>query len=202
MAAAKRDTAVTPTSRSGGDRRHGLTLEEVALVADGLVETLSDDAANRLGQVIRTDPRFETEIAELEVLAQEAGLGADDTFECLSVAQAVDETLSVLLDADGWSHPKEVLDPDGSRGIPYPPLIRLARGREGKSAAPEKILQVRQRLEEALAAEMAEDALVERFVARILELPPERAIQLIARAAHQYEQQLDQLRRSTSARRR
>ncbi len=172
-----------------------LTLEELALVVDGLVETLSDDAAKRLGQVLRADPRFETEIAALEALAREATLGPGDAREYLSVAQAVDRALTQLLDAAGWRHPAEVLDPDGTRGIPYQPLIRLARKRERTSADPDKIRDVRQRLEEALAAEMAEDALVERFVSGLLELPPERAVHLIARAAHHYEQQLDQRRR-------
>ncbi len=200
--AAKRKTAAPPAGRPGGDPRRDLTLEELALVVDGLVETLSDDATKRLGQVLRTDPRFEAEIAELEGLAREAALGSEDTREYLSVAQAVDRALTLLLDADGWKHPAEVLDPDGTRGIPYAPMIRLARERERTSEDPEKIRGVRQRLEEALAAETAEDALVEGFVARLLELPPARAIRLIARAARHYEQQLDQRRLSAAERRR
>ena len=166
-----------------------LSREELALVADGLVENLTDDGAKRLGQVIRTDPRFLAEFGELDALAREAGLEPGESFEYLSAAQAIDEALAALLDAREWSHPAEILDPDGSRGIPYPMLIRLARKREGKSEDAERILQVRQRLEEAFAAEKAEDALVERFVAVLLELPPERATHLFVRAAQQYNRQ-------------
>jgi hypothetical protein len=170
-------------------RASTLTREELALVADGLVESLTDDGARRLGHVIRTDPRFTAEFVELEAVAREAGLEPGGSFEYLSAAQAIDEALTMLLDTRGWGHPAEILDPDGSRGIPYPMLIRLARKREGKSEDAERILQVRQRLEEAFAAEKAEDALVERFVAVLLELPPERATHLFARAAQQYNRQ-------------
>ena len=48
--AAKRQTETPPAGRSGVDPRRDLTLEELALVVDGLVETLSDDAAQRLGR--------------------------------------------------------------------------------------------------------------------------------------------------------
>ena len=170
-----------------------LSREELALVADGLVENLTDDGAKRLGQVIRTDPRFLAEFGELDALAREAGLEPGESFEYLSAAQAIDEALAALLDAREWSHPAEILDPDGACGIPYPMLIRLARKREEKSDDAERILKVRQRLEEAFAAEMAEDAFVERFVAVLLELPPERATHLLARAAQQYSRQAEEV---------
>ncbi len=170
-----------------------LTLEEVALVADGLVETLSQEGAKCLGQVLRTDPRYTAEIEELEALAREAGLRPGDSFEYLSAAKALDETLTELLAADGWRHPAAVLDPDGSRGIPYASLIRLAKEREGRAAEgdAETIQEVRQRLEEAFAAEMAEDTLLEQFVARLSDLPPERALHLLSRAGREYGQLLE-----------
>ncbi len=170
-----------------------LTLEEVALVADGLVETLSTEGARCLGQVLGTDPRYSAEIEKLQALAEAAGLRPKASFEYFSAAQALDQALTELLAADGWRHPAEVLDPDGSCGIPYAQLVRLAREREGKAAAEDAaaILDVRQRLEEALAAEMAEDALLERFVARLFDLPPERAMRLLARAGRQYSRLLE-----------
>ena len=184
--ATKRDAAASAAERSAGDRRCGLTLEELALVADGLAESLSDDGARRLGQVIRTDPRFETDLAELEQLAREAGLQPGDSFEYLSAAQAGDEALTTLLHADGWNHPAEILDPDGSRGIPYPLLIRLARERAGKGEHAARILDVRQRLEEAQAAELAVEALVDRFVAGLFELPEDEASALLRRVERQH----------------
>jgi hypothetical protein len=170
-------------------REANLTLEEVALVVDGLVETLGDEGAKRLGEVIRTDPRFSADIEVLEKLAREAGLQPDGSFEYLSAAHALHEALAMLLATDGWRHPAEILDPDGSCGIPYAQLIRLARKREGKSGDEEAatILEVRQRLEKALAAEMAEESLVERFVAGLLDLPQERAVLLLAQAERQYD---------------
>ena len=173
-----------------------LTLDEVALIADGLSETLSDEGARCLAQVIRTDPRYAAEIEQLEALAREAGLRPEDSLGYLSAARALDEALTALLAADGWKHPAEVLDPDGTRGIPYAPLIRLARERERKAAGEERetILEVRQRLKEALAAETAEESILEQFLARLLELPPERAIPLLARTTRVCRERLTPLR--------
>jgi len=36
-----------------------------------------------------------------------------------------------LVEADGWQHPAELLDPDGSRGISYRELVCLAEARAG-----------------------------------------------------------------------
>ena len=184
--AAKHASAARAAERPAGDRRCALTLEELGLVADGLVESLSDDGARRLGQVIRTDPRFETGIAELEQLARAAGLQPGVSFEYLSAAQAGDEALTTLLHADGWNHPAEILDPDGSRGIPYTLLIRLARQREGRREDAGRIRDVRRRLEEAHAAELAVEALADRFVAGLFELPEDEASALLRQVEWQY----------------
>lgn len=170
-----------------------LTLEEVAVLVDGTCDFIADDEAKRrLAEHIRSDPRLASQVAELEELAREAR--APDFGAALAIHQALD----ALLTAEGRRHPAEILDPDGSAGILYADLAHLARVRERTSGEPGKIRDVRRRLEEALAAERAEDALVERFVGGLLELPPERAVRLIARAAHQVEQQLGQRRRSSS----
>ena len=120
---------------------------------------------------------------ELAGLAQ-VEPGSPDGY--LSVAASLDQALALLVDTRGWNHPSEVLDPDRSIGIPYAALIRLARAREAGSA---RMLDVRQRLEEALAAEMAEDALVDQFVARLLTLPLERAELLLGQAGRKYRNQ-------------
>lgn len=45
---------------------------------------------------------------------------------------------------------------------------------------------MRRRLEEAQAAEAAEDELLERFLAGLSELPPERAARVLSRAVPEY----------------
>ncbi len=163
-----------------------LTLEELALLADGMVESLSDDAVRRLAEVIRSDPRFAADLAALEKLAGEAGAPPDESGGRLSAAVAADRALGRLLAAEGWTHPAEILDPDGCAGVPYASLIALATARQETAEYPSRLEEVRRRLEEALAAETAEDRLLERFLAGLRQLPPERAARVLSRAVPQY----------------
>ncbi len=173
-------------STAASDPEASLTLEELALLADGMVESLSDDAARRLAAVIRADPRFSDELAVLEKLAVEAGVRPDESNGRLSAAVASDQALGRLLAAEGWRHPGEILDPDGSVGVPYAPLIALAAARQETAADPSRLEEVRRRLEEALAAEAAEDRLLEQFLSGLRELPPERAARVLSRAVPEY----------------
>ena len=161
-----------------------LTLEDLALVADGLADSIDTEGAKRLAKLVSTDPRLEPELATLEAVASEAGLTRRPTGEYLSAGHSLDQALQRLVDEDEWTHPADVLDPDASLGVPYEPLIKLARARE--QGDPGRMLAIRRRLEEALAAEMAEEALVERFVLHLLELPRERAQLLMGKALQEY----------------
>ncbi len=151
-----------------------------------MVESLSDDAVRRLAAVIRTDPRFSSQFAELEKLAGEAGSRPGEAAGRLSAAVAADQALDRLLAAEGWTHPAEILDPDGSTGVPYTSLIDLATARQETAEEPSQVRAVRRRLEEAFAAEGAEDRLLERFLAGLRELPPERAARVLSRAVPEY----------------
>ena len=162
-----------------------LSLEELALLVDGLGDTISTETAQRLAAHLRTDPRVGDQIRTLEDLARQAGLRPGAPGGYLSAAVALQTALTLLVDTEDWEHPADVLDPDSSVGIPYEEMIRLARAFEQDTPS-ERMVAVRQRLEEALAAEMAEDALVERFVARLSELPPERADFLLGRTRREY----------------
>ncbi len=178
-------TSSTRTADVSAPEAH-LTLEELALLADGMVESLSDDAVRRLAAVILSDPRFAPQLAALEKLAREAGARPGEAAGYLSAAVAADQALGRLLAAEGWTHPAEILDPDGAVGVPYASLIDLAKARQETAEDQPRVRAVRRRLEEALAAEAAEDRLLERFLAGLRELPPERAARVLSRAVPEY----------------
>jgi hypothetical protein len=165
----------------------GLTLEELALIADGQADALGGKAARWLGELFRTDPRFAKEMAHFKALAREAGIAEADPVGQLHIAVLVHQSIDALLESEDWKHPEDVIAGIWSNGIPYENLVHLARVREEKAKDSGRIRRVRESLEEVLAAREAEQQLVTAFLDGLTRLPLARARYLVARVNRRQE---------------
>ncbi len=142
-----------------------LTLEDVALLADEGEPTR--ETIRHLGEFIRSHHLFADRIRHLRALARDAAV------KKLADGLSLHKELDQLVHARNWSHPAQVLDPDGFIGISYPELIRIAkvRVRRAEDSRPLKVIQ--RRLEEAQAAEPAEaEAPIHKIVERLQKEQP------------------------------
>ncbi len=135
------------TTRNDGTPEDLLALEEVALLIDG-GDQIPRRTVRRLGRVIRSDPRFTGHLELAEALARDAAIepGSDNR-----LADGVDanQDFDRLLSAGDWTDPAEILDPDGERGVPYTPLIHIARARIQRAADPSQLRSVLAKLRHA-----------------------------------------------------
>ncbi|MCP3962325.1 MAG: hypothetical protein GY719_31160 [bacterium] len=115
-----------------------LTLEEVARLADG--GEVSVEMSVKLAGLIRRCPMFASQVAQLEAMAEVAGVGR--------IEEGLDahRDLEVLL-SEEWEHPGEVLQPGR---LLYGEMIAVAggRAREVEGQERERVLEVKRRLEE------------------------------------------------------
>ncbi len=160
--------------------RTGLTLKEIAILLDGV--EVPDGTARRLAPFLRQDPRLADEIAELEQMAQDAGIRAEQP-ERFTTAHDNDRDFRKLLTAPEWERPDEVLDPDV--GFDIDELLRIAEARLARSPNP-LLGEVKQKLERAAAERQAVDRMVERFLEGLLRLPAKQAEALIAETERRY----------------
>ncbi len=169
-----------------------LTLEDVALLADG-ADSLPTSTKQRLRQLVLQDPRFSLHLEQLEGLAQEAGLG--ESQDRLGAALLVHGHYQQLEKAEGWEHPAEVLDPDGTIGVLHRELLHIARVRArgektGRSA------DILRKLDAAWAEEQRRDEFATGFVTRLLDFDPAEAELLLRRVGQELRWSLRQRQRA------
>lgn len=161
-------------------REEGLTLKDVAVLLDGV--EVPDGLAGRLAPFLREDSRLKDEIAELELMAQDAGIGQDRP-ERFTSAYYNDQDFRKLLTAQEWERPEDVLDAD--KGFDVDELLSIAKARLRRS--PNALLaEVKERLELAQAKKQAAKKLVDGFLDGLLRLPVKQAEALIAEADRGY----------------
>lgn len=160
--------------------KSGLTLEDIAILLDGA--EVPDGTARRLAPFLRRDPRLADEIAELEQMAQDAGIRAEQP-ERFTTAYDNDRDFRKLLTAPEWERPDEVLDPDV--GFDIGELLRIAEARLERSPNP-LLGEVKQKLERAAAERQAVDRMVEGFLEGLLQLPVKQAEALITETERRY----------------
>lgn len=168
-----------------------LTLEDAALLLGGNAE-LPILTVRRVAEMSRTDPRLEEHYVALEVLARDAGfLPVRD--ENLETALICHRDFDRLLEAEGWEHPSEVLDPRGEIGISYREMVLIAEARARRALDAGRVRAVKEKLERAWAQQRAKDAPVVRFVARLLEHDDQTAEQLLRQASIEYQRRRGKL---------
>ncbi len=161
-----------------------LTLEDVAhLLAQA--GQLPLETIRKLAPVIATDHRFARHVESLESLARDAGVDTERGDWPLA-AFYCQRDFERLLAAEGWQHPAEVLDPDGTLGIAYRELVRLAGARAGRSREPGRLPAVRKRLERAWAEARTKEAPVQSIASQLLDHEPAAAEQLLTQALAEY----------------
>ena len=121
------------------EKEIGLTLEDIAVLADG-TGNIPDDTAVRLQPVICRDDRYAEELAALRQMAEDAAT------ELLEDGLNIFKRLARLRQR-GWKKPSDVLaDPD--REVPYRELIAMAGAMAGRARGAEKaeLEELRERL--------------------------------------------------------
>ncbi len=160
-----------------------LTLKDVAILLDGV--EVPDATAARFAPFLREDPRLEDEIAELQLMAQDAGIHPRQP-ERFTTAYDNDRDFRRLLTAAAWERPDEILDPD--EGFSVSELLRIAKARFSRSPNP-LLEEVQGKLERAAAERRAVEQLVEGFLEGLLRLPGKQAEALIAETERRYRDQ-------------
>jgi len=121
----------------------GLTLEDIAVLADG-TGNIPDETAARLAPLVRADDRFAPALDDLRRMTSDAGTAY--------LADGLDAHASFgRLRSESWTHPTDVLDPD--LDVPYRELIAIASAQAGRAKGAEKaeLRELRGRLEKAWA---------------------------------------------------
>ncbi len=159
---------------------NALTLRDIAILLDGV--EVPDATAERLAPFLRQDPRLAHEIAELKLMAQEAGIGAEQR-ERFTTAYDNDQDFRRLLTAPEWDRPDQVLDPE--EGFSVDELLRIAEARLARSPNP-LLREVQQKLERAASVQRAVEKLMEVFVQELLRLPGHQAEASMAEMERRY----------------
>ncbi len=157
-----------------------LTLKDIAILLDGI--EVPDATAERLAPLLRDDPRLEDEVAELELLAQDASIDPEHS-ERFTTAYDNDQDFRKLLTAKSWDQRDEIFDPDV--GFSLGELLRIAEARLGRSPSP-LLTEVQQKLKRVAAEKRAAERLVERFLEGLQRLPAKQAEALIAETERRY----------------
>ena len=161
-------------------RRTELTLKDIAILLDG--DEIPDATAARFAPFLRKDPRLKAEIAELELMAQDAGMAPDEP-ERFRNAYDNDQDFRQLLAAKSWDQPEEIFDPDVC--ISLGELLAIAAARMARSPNP-LLAEVQEKLERAAAEKRAVEQLVDAFLTGLQRLPTQQAEALIAEAGRRY----------------
>ncbi len=157
-----------------------LTLRDVAVLLDGV--EVPDATAARLAPFLRNDPRLEEEVTELEMMAQDAGISAEQP-ERFTTAYDNGRDLQRLLAVPEWDRPDQVLDAEA--GFSIGELLSIAEAQLARS--PDPLLgEVKKKLELAAAERRAVEQLVEGFLEGLLRLPGKQAEALIAETERRY----------------
>lgn len=164
-----------------------LTLEDAAHLL-GRTDQLPSETIRRLGPVFGSDARFAGHVERLEALARAAGIETD-VDDWPATALYCHRDFDRLVATDGWQHPAEVLDPDGSLGICYHELVRIAEARAQRAREPDRLLAIKDRLEQAWADEQARQAPVRDIVTLLRDHDPDAVEQLLSLAAAEYRRQ-------------
>ncbi len=124
----------------------GLTLEDVAILADG-IGNIPDGTAERLRPLVREDERLAEDLAALRQLADDAGV------QLLEDGLNTYERLGRLRER-AWEKPSEVLDPLVE--VPYRELIAMAGAMAKRADGGEKaeLEELRERLIAAFGDEL------------------------------------------------
>ena len=139
----------------------GLTLEDVAALADG-AGNLSDETAARLQPFVCEDESFAEDLAALRQMAADAGTKLlDDGLQAF-------RSLSLLRQRT-WKKPSDVLDP--RLDAPFPELIAMAGAMAGRAGGAEKaeLEELRERLIVAFADQLGGERFL-RMVDELLEV--------------------------------
>ena len=140
----------------------GLTLADIALLADG-TGNIPDDTAARLAPLIVSDDRLAGHLARLRRMAEDAAA------ECLADGHDAHASFAVLESAT-WQHPTDVLDPRVD--VPYRELISIAATRAARAPRAERarLSMLEQRLVQAFTEDLANGEPFHRLGGRLLEV--------------------------------
>ena len=168
--------------RPGGDVPEtvgDLGLEDLASILDARGEDATP-AHGRLARVLRREPQLSGKVAELEALAEDAGVPG-----CLWSGLMLNRRFDRLLAAAEWRDPAEALELGDWEDVFYPELIRIAAVRAARNGGGGRELEVRERLLAAEARGMEEP--VRTFVRRLSQLSPEGARRVLELVPQLYE---------------
>jgi hypothetical protein len=166
--------AVDPPGDDAPPSVGDLGLEDLASILDARGEDATP-AHGRLARILRREPRLSGKVAELEALAEDAGVPG-----CLWSGLMLNRRFDRLLAAADWRDPAEVLELEDWEDVFYPELIRIAAVRAARNGGGGRELEVLERLLAAEARGM-EEAL-RGFVRPFSQLSPEgarRALELV-----------------------
>ncbi len=161
-----------------------LTLEELAQVADRS-DQFTRATMDKLRLLVRSLEQFAPQLAYLDALAEDAGLG-ETRDDRLYAGLLGNQELDRLVEAKASLHPAKVLDPDGSLGIDYSELIHIAEARACRLGEPATLEAIRDKLEGARTAEKTTDDCMGTIVTALLALDPEDALILLRRVRRVY----------------
>ncbi len=161
-------------------KRSELTLKDIAILLDGV--EIPDGTTGRLAPFLRDDPRLKDEIAELELLAQDAGIDSKQP-ERFTSGYDNDQDFRRLLTAKVWDRPDEILDPDV--GFDVGELLPIAEARLARSPNP-LLTEVHKKLERAAVEKRAVEKLMEGFLAGLKRLPEKQAKAWIAETERRF----------------
>lgn len=140
----------------------GLTLEDIAVLADGTGNVL-DETAAKLKPLICGDERFAEAIAALRQMAEDAGtrLLADGLHAFRSLSR---------LREKAWRKPTDVLDPD--LDVPFGELISMAGAMAGRAEGEEQaeLQRLRERLIDAFGVELGAEKILQMMMDRLGEV--------------------------------
>ena len=144
-----------------------LNREDIAAIHEG--NGLPVETLERLTQWVRTDARFQDDIEQLMRLADAAKLPTDDAHRLTGVMVIGTQLQSLLETEQDWSHPADILDPEGEVGLECEALLHLA---ESQVTHDGRINAILERLRDAAEVDRQNREAVERFVAALEKRSP------------------------------
>ncbi len=147
-----------------------LNLRDLAFAAERDLGGVSEEGRAVIATILREDPRFADQFAQLEAMAGDADV--DNVLDGFEAHRRFEILLS-----EEWEHPADVLE-EGPRDVWYEPLLNLATTLSDRVEGSEdsaKFLAVERRLERAYALHRTEEDAYGRLVKRLDELDLEAA---------------------------
>ena len=154
------------------DTTKGLTLKDIAILADG-AGNIPDDTAGRLQSYIRRDEDLKEPLARLQQMASDAG-----TPSLADGLHAFDNL--ARLRARAWKRPFDVLDP--RLDVPFEELISMADAMALRTDGEEKaeLLRLKDRLVAAFGEDLGRAEPGRLLIDRLLEVDGETAEAAVA----------------------